>query len=194
MASIDYIARLLNTHGVNLAAVGGGGERPDQLLVYGALGLGNLSDRALAIGLAVYAPNPFHDQNVEAERHIVELINQYGSRYKWDFNVPKKQQWSSTELTPELLKRNLASLALFELKQDGKCISCHGSGTKPGTYRVCRKCKGEGRRPLTEIFKYDWICISRQAWRTWQYRYNRIYMGVQAWKEEFDDHIIRHFE
>lgn len=179
LTSLNYIARLLNVHGAEFTGAGTsrGSERPDLISVYGALGLGNLPDQAAALGLAIYSPCREHEVN--ASRHIMDRITEVGDRDGWNCE-------------PVDLKARLATLALLEIRQDGKCLSCNGTGRR--AYRNCRPCNGSGAASMRESVKYRHCGLSRKAWNTWQPRYNRIYSDVLTWKSTFDQHIIRHFE
>ncbi|MDZ7684146.1 MAG: hypothetical protein U5O39_03370 [Gammaproteobacteria bacterium] len=186
MTNLTHIARLLPISGVNLTgdAVGGPDTnrgRPESLLVYGALGLGDLDEQAAALGLAIYVPDRHHD--MIAGRHLYHATEELATRHHWEFGRHDKQR----------LQARLASLAILELRQDGKCMRCNGTGSQ--RYQKCRSCDGTGERSMRQSVKCRHCELATRSWvRTWQARYDQVYQVALRWKGRFDAHVVRYYE
>jgi len=193
--SFDYIIKKLNPHG---PTEGLGGE-PDLTTedVYAALGYGNLADAPYRLGQTIYAPNR-RDEMVFTcigTRWVDALFHQHG----WDAKKAlgrrisdhlRTNKGSTREQSEKYaiarFKVALVRLALYELIRDNLCHTCNGTGS--AEYRKCHRCKGAGRKTLPYSYRYDFLGISEEAWKTWSTRYSMILKEFQFWRMDYEEH------
>lgn len=223
MASIEYVATLMNVHGMLPDPMGlvTGGPPFDPMEVWGSLGLGKMSPEAMTMGMAIYCPD---DRVVlRAQCRAFDQVARMFVDNGWDGTTPFKRQVRALEgmrliedydtylaHVVKLFQFQLAELAFDEVRKDGLCFYCGGTGARgeEGTYKACGRCGGSGKLALPAHVKYEALCLpvrvsngevtlnfSKHAWmKTWSRRYDEIFSEVRSWLVEFNEKIIRHFE
>lgn len=196
----------------------------DQVTVAGSAGFGNLSMAQYYTGRSIYYQDPadtreaeriglalvrrkFKQNNWSAQRAMKPHINgRLRAGKSLEFNAggviySVRRPLSDDEIivvrdaATEWFQMALVRLAHAELKVNGNCQSCYGTGrvkhkTQTGL-RNCEVCHGTGRADMSAAFKQRYLRISRKAWETWSHRYDQIFAVINSWKSDFEAHLIR---
>jgi len=208
LARIDYLLSRLNLNSTQFDSLSSSNETPelDAMMVNAALGMGNLSDEAELIGRAI------HMKDDVARSQIGDLssirIRQMFKEHNWSstrqFQTHIKDSLANGSITldqVDTVKAELAgsfytslgSLAISELAAYGDCLTCDGRGYLRNR-QICTTCKGKRKHPWTEKFKAMFcVHLSIHAWqKTWKDRYQIIYLEMQLWLIEFEEHLVRY--
>ncbi len=205
MAKIDYLASKMNINGASISADVVGGGEPELVTndVYGAMALGNLSPNAYIFGSAFINKDGY--MIGESMRIGTMAIDKLCNQENWSVVKPfqhQVNQWviegriSKAEADiekvrlGEVLKFNLAKLAVNDILQNHLCLPCNGTGEING--RKHRACDGNGTTTLPETQKAKYCGIHYSTWKqTWQFRFKLIETLFIGWSNEFLEHLER---
>lgn len=196
----------------------------DQVTVAGSAGFGNLSKAQYYTGRSIYYQDPSDTQHAEriglalvkrqfkqnkwsAQRalksHISKAlnagisgeVNAGGVIHGGLRRLSEDEEAVVRNRATEWFQLQLVRLAHAELRVNGKCQTCYGTGRvrhKSQTgHRTCEVCHGTGRADMSAAFKQRYMRVSRKAWETWSTRYDQVFTVINNWKGEYEAHLIR---
>ena len=109
-------------------------------------------------------------------------------------SVPDLVEWAYQQENPGKKHLELSVLALTESLFPRKCPDCSGRGEiwlKHGRIIECQRCHGSGNAPYSKAERARQIGVSRECFRHYQPRYERIYRRVNALDGQIKGHVKR---
>lgn len=106
--------------------------------------------------------------------------------------IAQAENWKVDDIKLDIC----AHLAVIEHKHPGKCKTCNGSGEilTAKVAKVCPSCNGVGSKRMTNAQLGRALGVSKDAARkTWQYRYEQIYLALYDYEQEIARHLYKQF-